>query len=511
MEKQTLPVSPIPPVPNVSPESIKPLEDETPAQFLQRLKQYTPEFDIFKYVSKGTQFYLDILDILMKKINFQKMAIDKALRTFLLNYNLPVEAQEIDRVIKAFADKYHVDNPSIYPTADFPYILAYSLIMLNTDLHNPKVKNKMTTKQFISNVEHSEVKYYIPKEILEIIYDNIKVNEFISQNQVVQSPSQLLKRKSGVLQRSLSILTRKNSMSLTIEKNFNNTKYENEYDIALDLEYSIMTLANLKIELSSYLCVNQPNIYDLSLLMNNLYSHNNSIDSINNQYENSPKLYHNSPLSTNVRNCDLSSTCTYDSVAEENGIVDNKIYESKISKEELQEDYNVKNDENNLPYGGKSKKSIDNSDIGQMSFKNKNNEVYEKEKFEKKSKIFHTLTLPKKSLFSEKNSFHHVNNIDITQSLNAIDSFYHNKTSHNNIDHFNTKNMILCNSIFNYNNNIPVSNSVSTPNSPVIKCEFNSGHEVIEEDSSNNSSYNNSFNLIPISYNSNISVNNEDR
>jgi len=28
-----------------------------------------------------------------------------------------VEAQEIDRVIKAFADKYHVDNPSIYPTA----------------------------------------------------------------------------------------------------------------------------------------------------------------------------------------------------------------------------------------------------------------------------------------------------------------------------------------------------------------------------------------------------------
>jgi len=41
--------------------------------------------------------------------------------------------------------------------------------MLNTDLHNPKVKNKITTKQFISNVEHSDIKYYIPKEILEVI------------------------------------------------------------------------------------------------------------------------------------------------------------------------------------------------------------------------------------------------------------------------------------------------------------------------------------------------------
>jgi len=35
---------------------------------------------IFSFEKYSTQFYLDILDILMKKINFQKMAIDKALR-----------------------------------------------------------------------------------------------------------------------------------------------------------------------------------------------------------------------------------------------------------------------------------------------------------------------------------------------------------------------------------------------------------------------------------------------
>ena len=31
------------------------------------------------------------------------------------------------------------------------FVLAYSTIMLNTDLHNPQVKRKMTLEQFVSN------------------------------------------------------------------------------------------------------------------------------------------------------------------------------------------------------------------------------------------------------------------------------------------------------------------------------------------------------------------------
>ncbi|ORX42017.1 hypothetical protein BCR36DRAFT_465829 [Piromyces finnis] len=38
---------------NISPESIKPYDYETPNEFLQRLRKYTPEYDIFKYISKG--------------------------------------------------------------------------------------------------------------------------------------------------------------------------------------------------------------------------------------------------------------------------------------------------------------------------------------------------------------------------------------------------------------------------------------------------------------------------
>lgn len=39
----------------------------------------------------------------------------------------------------------------LFASADAPYVLAYSIIMLTTDLHSPQVKNKMTKEQFIKN------------------------------------------------------------------------------------------------------------------------------------------------------------------------------------------------------------------------------------------------------------------------------------------------------------------------------------------------------------------------
>jgi len=44
---------------------------------------------------------------------------------FLLNYDLPVEAQEIDRLIKVLADKYHQDNPIIYPSSGIIILINY--------------------------------------------------------------------------------------------------------------------------------------------------------------------------------------------------------------------------------------------------------------------------------------------------------------------------------------------------------------------------------------------------
>jgi brefeldin A-inhibited guanine nucleotide-exchange protein len=54
--------------------------------------------------------------------------------------------------METFADIYtKQSHGGIFTHADTVFVLAYSTIMLNTDLHNPQVKTKMTVEQFISN------------------------------------------------------------------------------------------------------------------------------------------------------------------------------------------------------------------------------------------------------------------------------------------------------------------------------------------------------------------------
>jgi brefeldin A-inhibited guanine nucleotide-exchange protein len=59
--------------------------------------------------------------------------------------------------METFADIYTKQSPGgIFGHADTVFVLAYSTIMLNTDLHNPQVKTKMTVEQFISNNKGEE-------------------------------------------------------------------------------------------------------------------------------------------------------------------------------------------------------------------------------------------------------------------------------------------------------------------------------------------------------------------
>ncbi len=50
-----------------------------------------------------------------------------------------------------FANQYVSGNPNAFANADTAYVLAYSVIMLNTDLHSSKVIKHMTKEDFIKN------------------------------------------------------------------------------------------------------------------------------------------------------------------------------------------------------------------------------------------------------------------------------------------------------------------------------------------------------------------------
>ena len=83
--------------------------------------------------------YVDLLD-------FTGMEIDEAIRKFLAGFRLPGEAQKIDRMMEKFAERYCELNQGIFSSADTAFVLSYSIIMLQTDLHNPNIKSEKNEK-----------------------------------------------------------------------------------------------------------------------------------------------------------------------------------------------------------------------------------------------------------------------------------------------------------------------------------------------------------------------------
>ena len=75
------------------------------------------------------------------QMHFSGMEFVAALRLLLSQFRLPGEAQKIDRIMEKFAGRYCENNThlEIFASADAAYVLAYSIIMLTTDLHSTQV------------------------------------------------------------------------------------------------------------------------------------------------------------------------------------------------------------------------------------------------------------------------------------------------------------------------------------------------------------------------------------
>ena len=85
---------------------------------------------------------------------------------------------QIDRVMDAFAAHYCEQNPNIFEERDTCFILSFSIIMLNTALHNPNVKMKITSEQFIKQNKGINSGRDLPPDMLEAIFRNIKEEPF---------------------------------------------------------------------------------------------------------------------------------------------------------------------------------------------------------------------------------------------------------------------------------------------------------------------------------------------
>ena len=61
------------------------------------------------------------------------------------------EGEFVDKIILVFSEVYCLQNPNKFQSADIAYKLAYALILLNSDLHNPKLRTHMSCQQFVDN------------------------------------------------------------------------------------------------------------------------------------------------------------------------------------------------------------------------------------------------------------------------------------------------------------------------------------------------------------------------
>lgn len=68
-------------------------------------------------------------------------------------------------------------SKKIFQIQDTAYVLAFSIIMLNTDAHNPSIKRKMTREQFIKNNSGINGGEDLSAEYLSQIYDRIVSDE----------------------------------------------------------------------------------------------------------------------------------------------------------------------------------------------------------------------------------------------------------------------------------------------------------------------------------------------
>lgn len=192
-----------------------------------------------EYLSKRHDFNGQVRKAFLDLFPFPGLGLVEALRTLLGTFRLPGEAQLIERLMESFAEAYYVAQPPILDgvagdvaggteglkaqdplkmprwvlrektaeevhaadagtadcgggpreepmgdllrvrmtSSDTIFVLAYSIIMLNTDLHSVKVAKKMTAAEFARNNRGIDNGKNLPDFYLTDIYEAIRDEE----------------------------------------------------------------------------------------------------------------------------------------------------------------------------------------------------------------------------------------------------------------------------------------------------------------------------------------------
>lgn len=138
---------------------------------------------------------VQILKCFVDMFDFKGMSFEQAFRSFLSKFQIPGEAQMIDRVMEQFGVKFYSDNPSLFSCADTVYVLAFSTLMLHTDAHHPNVTKRMTLEEFMTNNKGIDQGRDLPPDFLSALYKGITSQKIFTAKNVMPNSSLLTRQQ----------------------------------------------------------------------------------------------------------------------------------------------------------------------------------------------------------------------------------------------------------------------------------------------------------------------------
>ncbi|EJF65717.1 Sec7-domain-containing protein [Dichomitus squalens LYAD-421 SS1] len=122
---------------------------------------------------------IEVLKAFLSLMDFKGKSVAEALREMLETFRLPGEAQQISRITETFAEIYFAAEPDEIKSQDAVYVLAFSIIMLNTDQHSPQIRKRMTLEDYKRNLKGVNEGADFTPEFLSNIYESIRKREIV--------------------------------------------------------------------------------------------------------------------------------------------------------------------------------------------------------------------------------------------------------------------------------------------------------------------------------------------
>ncbi|KAI0645547.1 hypothetical protein C8Q79DRAFT_1010490 [Trametes meyenii] len=115
-------------------------------------EEFLPKDKIAEWLGGQSRINKAALRHYMNFFDFSNLRLDQAFRKLCGKLYLKAETQQVDRILEEFARRYWECNPtSVLGSASVVHAVAYSVLLLNTDLHVAELASRMSRSQFVRN------------------------------------------------------------------------------------------------------------------------------------------------------------------------------------------------------------------------------------------------------------------------------------------------------------------------------------------------------------------------